>query len=232
MDEIKQDREFVVALRGVVEQCDKRLGKRPTLSPARETVLNDFLAREFPVETALVQAATKRDGLLDLRAGIPASAEKAIYRQFATGGAAPHEIHGGPASAGHNGWWLRLFRSLRSAAVTTCILIAVVIICFVNWGNPSRHNAGNFPRTPQGGALNVESGMTFDRFSFGRAELFARTASIRPFNLNTNEPASLQALFVANSTMSLADGNEGPLGLRLDLPIRTGLTEDGLARTP
>jgi hypothetical protein len=74
--------------------------------------------------------------------------------------------------------------------------------------------------------------MTFDRSSFGRAELFARTASIRPFNLNTNEPASLQASFLANSTMSFVDGNDGPLGLRLDLPIRTSLTEDSLARTP
>lgn len=232
MDEIKQDREFVVALREVVEQRDKRLGKRPTLSPARETVLNDFLAREFPVETALVQAVTKRDGLLDLHAGIPAFAEKAMYRQFATGGPAPHGIHGGPAAAEQNGWWLRLFRPPPSAAVATCILIAVVILCFVNWGNPSRHNAENFPRTPEVDAVHVESGMTFDRFSFGRAELFARTASIRPFNLNTNEPASLQASFLANSTMSLVDGNDGPLGLRLALPIRTSLTEDGLARTP
>jgi hypothetical protein len=232
MDEIKQDREIVAALRGVAEQRDKRLGQRPTLSPARVTVLNDFLAREFPVETALVQTVTKRDGLLDLHAGIPASAEKAIYRQFATGGPVPHGIHRGPASAGQNGWWLRFFRSSRSAAVTTCILIAVGILCFVNWGNPSRHNAENFPRTPHVDAVNVESGMTFARFNFERAELFARTASIRPFNLNTNEPASLQALFLANSTMSLVDGNDGPLGLRLDLPIRTSLTEDGLARTP
>ena len=232
MDEIKQDREFVVALRELVEQRDKWLGKRPTLSPARETVLNDFLAREFPVETALVQAVTKRDGLLDLHAGIPAAAEKAMYRQFATGGPASHGIHGGPASAEQIGWWLRLFRSPRSAAVTTCILTAIVILRFVNWGNPSRHNAENFPRTPQVDAVNVESGMTFDRFSFGRAELFARTASIRPFNLSTNEPASLQASFVVNTTMSLVDGNERPFGLRLDLPIRTSLTADGLARTP
>jgi hypothetical protein len=232
MDEIKQDREFVVALREIVEQRDKRLGKRLTLTPARETVLNDFLAREFPVETALAQAVTKRDGLLDLHAGIPASAEKAMDRQLATDGPAPRGIHGGPASAEQNGWWLRLFPSPRSAAVTTCILIAGVILCFVNWGNPSRHNAENFPRTPQVDAVNVESGITFDRFSFGRAELFARTASIRPFNLNTNEPASLQTSFLANSTMSLVDGNDRPLGLRLDLPIRTSLTDDGLARTP
>jgi hypothetical protein len=174
---------------------------------------------------------TKRDGLLDLHAGIPASAEKAMYRQLATGGSAGHRIHGRPASA-ETGWWLRLFRPPRSVALATCILIAVVILCFVNWENPSRHNAGDVPRPPQVDAVNVESGMTFDRFSFGRAELFARTASIRPFNLNTNEPASLQALFLAGRTMSLVDGNDGPRGLSLDLPIRASLTDDGLARTP
>jgi len=232
MDETKQEREIVAALREIVTQRDKRLGQRPTLSPAREAVLNDFVAREFPVETALARAVAKRDALLDLPAGIPASAEKAISRQFATGKPTPREIHGGVASAGQNGWWLRLFRSPRSAAVTTCILTAVAILSFVNWGNPSRRNGENLPRTPQIDAANVEAGMAWDRFSFGRAELFARTASIRPFNLTTNEPASLQASFLANSTISLVDGNDGPLGLRLDLPIRTSLTDGGLARTP
>lgn len=232
MDEIKQDREIVAALRELAEQRDNRFRTRPTLSPARELVLNDFLAREFPVETALLQAVTKRDRLIDLHAGIPASAEKAMQRQLPTGGTGSRGIYGGPASAGQDGWWLRLFRSPRSAAVTACILIALGIFCFVNWGNPSRHKAENFPRIPQVDALDIGPGMTFDRFSFGRTELFARTASIRPFNLTTNEPASLQASFLANSSISLVDGNDGPLGLRLALPIRTSLMDDGLARTP
>jgi hypothetical protein len=232
MDEIKQDSEFVVALREVVKQRDKRLGKRPTLSRTRRAVLNDFLVREFPVETALGQVVTKRDRLLGLNAGSPASAEKTMCRQFGTGGPAPHAVHGGPGLARQNSWWRPLFRSPRNVAVTTCILIAVGILRVVNWRNPPPHHAEYFPHTPQVDAVIVESGMTFDRFSFGRAELFARTASIRPFNLNTNEPASLQASFLANSTVSLVDGNDGPLGLRLDLPIRTSLTEESLARTP
>jgi hypothetical protein len=65
-----------------------------------------------------------------------------------------------------------------------------------------------------------------------RAELFTRKASIRPFNLNTNEPASLQASFLANSGVHFADGNVASLGLRLDLPVRAILTDDCLARTP
>ncbi|MEY2528896.1 MAG: hypothetical protein QOJ05_986, partial [Verrucomicrobiota bacterium] len=55
---------------------------------------------------------------------------------------------------------------------------------------------------------------------------------IRPFNLNANEPASLQASFLTNSPISLVDGKDGPLGLRLPLSMRTSLTEDNFARTP
>ena len=232
MDEINQNREIEILFRDVAMERDKRLGKQPTLSAARETTLNDFLAREFPVETALVQAAMKRDRLLDLPAGIPASAEKAISRHLAADEPAPHRIHGGFLSAGaHDGRWLRLFRFPGSTALTTCILIAVAILCFGMWGNPSRHYPENFPRTLQVDGTNIESAMTLDRFSFGRAELFTRTASIRPFNLNANEPASLQASFLTNSPISLVDGKDGPLGLRLHLPMRT-LMEDNLARTP
>ena len=233
MDEINQNREIEILLRDVAMQRDKRLGKQPTLSVARETTLNYFLAREFPVETALVQAATKRDRMLDLHAGIPASAEKAMSRHLASGEPAPHRIHGEPLSAvAHKGWWLRFFRFPRSAALMTCILIAVAILCFGTWGNPSRHYSESFSRTPQVDGSNLESAMTLDRLSFGRRELFTRTASIRPFNLNTNEPASLQASFLQNGTISLVDGKEGPLGLRLHLPMGTSFTEDNLARTP
>ena len=233
MDEINQNRKIEILLRDMARQRDKRLGKQPTLSLARETTLNDSLAREFPVETALVQAAAKRDRLLDLHAGIPASAEKALSRHLAAGEPASHRIQGGLLSAGvPNGWWVRLFRFSRSTALTACILIAVAILCFGMWGNPSGHYPKNFSRSPKIDGTNIESAMTLDRLSFGRAELFTRTASIRPFNLNTNEPASLQASFLPNNTVFLVDGNDGSLGLRLHLPMRTSLTEDNLARTP
>jgi hypothetical protein len=233
MDEINQNREIEILLRDVAMQRDKRLGKQPTLSVAHETTLNDFLAREFPVETALVQAATKRDRLLDLHAGIPVTAEKAMSHHLASGGLAPHRIHGEPLSAvAHKGWWLRFFRFPRSAALMTCIMIAVAILRFGMWGNPAGHYPENFPRTLQVDGANFASAMTLDRLSFGRAELFTRTASIRPFNLNANEPASLQASFLTNSPISLVDGKDGPLGLRLPLSMRTSLTEDNFARTP
>jgi hypothetical protein len=233
MDEMNQNREIEVLLRSVAIERDKRLGKQPALSVARETILNDFLAREFPVETALAKVATKRDRLLDLHAGIPAAAEKALSRHFAPGEPAPHRIPGESLTAGtHTGWGLRIFRFPRSAALTTCILIAVALLCFGLWGSPSAHHPENFSRTSPVDGTNLESAMTLDRLSFGRAELFTRMASIRPFNLNTNEPASLQASLLPNNPISLVDGKDGPLGLRLDLTLRTSLTEDNLARTP
>jgi hypothetical protein len=233
MDEINQNREIEILLRDVALQRDKRLGKQTTLSLARQTTLNDFLAREFPLETALIQTATKRDRLLDLHAGIPASAEKAMSRYLASGEPAPHRIHGEPLSAGaHNSRWLRFFRFPRSAALMTCILIAVAILRFGMRGNPAGHYPESFPLTLQVDGANFESAIKLDRLSFGRAELFTRTASIRPFNLNANEPASLQASFLTSSPISLVDGKDGPLGLRFPLSMRTSLTEDNLARTP
>jgi hypothetical protein len=233
MDEMNQNRGIEILLRDLAMQRDKRLGRQPTFSVAREIALNDFLARQFPVEAALVQAAKKRDRLLDLQTGIPASAEKALSRHLAAREPALHGIQGGPLPAGTpSGWWLRLFRFSRSAALTTCILIAVAIFCFGRWGNPSGHYPKNSARVSEIDGPNIEWAMTLDRLSFGRAELFTRTASIRPFNLNTNEPASLQASFLPNNPVSLVDGTDGLLGLRLPLPIRTGLMEDDLARTP
>ena len=63
-------------------------------------------------------------------------------------------------------------------------------------------------------------------------EPFTRTVAIGPFNLNTNEPASLQASFLANSRLRFADGSDTPLGLRLDLPVRAALIEDGHVGIP
>ncbi len=80
--------------------------------------------------------------------------------------------------------------------------------------------------------VSLESAVTLDRPSIIRAELFGRRITIGPFNLNTSEPASLEASFVSNRRIHFADGIETPLGLRLDLPVRATLMEDGLARTP
>jgi len=64
------------------------------------------------------------------------------------------------------------------------------------------------------------------------AELFTFRISVRRVNLNTNEPASLQPSFVANKTVFLADGKDGSLSLRLDLPVKASLMDEGLVRIP
>jgi hypothetical protein len=234
MDEMKQDNEIDSALRAVARQRDKRLGKRPILSPERQAVLTNSLVREFPVEAALRRAALKRDRLLNLPGEIPASAESARLRCLAAAGPALDRIQGRriPAPARGGPEWLRFFRWPRNALLTTCVLVAVAIICFGKWGTPSGRNAENFPHAPRRDTVNIESPVTLDRFLFGRAELFTRAASIPPFDLNTNQPASLQASFFANSTVSLVDRNDGLLGLRLDLPVRASFVEDSFARIP
>ena len=228
---MNQDSDIDAALRELARQRDKRLGERPILSPECEAVLNNSLVRRFPVEAALRGATSKRDRLLHLPGEIPAFAESALHRCLAAAGPAPDGIHGRgiPAPAPGGLGWLRLFRWRRSAVLMACAIFAVAILCFGKWATPSGRKAENFPHAPRLDRVNGESAVTIDRFPFGRAELFTRTASILLFDLNTNEPASLQASFLANTTVSFADG---PLGLRLDLPVRTRFVEDSFAKTP
>jgi hypothetical protein len=117
--------------------------------------------------------------------------------------------------------WLMFFRSPQGISLMACGVIIAGLLCFGSWRTSSLRHAVR-PNPPGLHEGNIDSG----------TELFTRKISLRPFSLNTNEPASLQASFVANSGVYFADGIEGPLGLRLDLPVRAILIEDSLARTP
>jgi hypothetical protein len=229
MDEIiKQASEIDNALHEVAQQRDELLSDPPTLSPARQALLANFLVEEFPVEAALREAAANRDQLLGLHSPrIPVSAESTL-RQL---------VDAEPAHEGASEWmvnapaWLRLFRSPLGTGLTVCAMITAAILCFGKWDRPSRRNAENFRHPARMERVNIAPGMISDR-SLEGAELVTRKMAIGPFNLSTSEPASLQASFLANSTLHIADGIEAPLGLRLDLPVRAILTDDGLFRTP
>ena len=229
MDEMKQASEIDNALREVAKQRDKLLGKLPALSSVRRAVLTDFLVEEFPVEAALREAVTKRDQLLNPSREIPASIESALHRQLP----GPEPVRDEARRWRAADWrvsasmWLRIFRSRPGAVLMVCTVITVATLGFGRWGTPSRHNVEYFLHNPRSAGVALESEVVLDR-----AELFARNAVIGPFNLNTSEPASLQASFVAKSGVYFADGAETPLGLRLDLPLRAILSEDGLTRTP
>lgn len=233
MDEIKQASEIACALRELAKQRDQLLIGMPTLSPARQAVMSDFLVQEFPVETALREAVTKRDELLNLHPPkIPASVESIL--QLVAGAPARDEALRSRAPD----WrvmapvWLRLFRSPLGRLLTACAIITVAILSFGRWGTPSRHHTENLPRNPQTDRMNTESGVIWDQSPMGRAELFTRKVAIGPFNLSTSERASLQASFLANSGTYFADGIDAPVTIRLDLPVRAILMEDALARTP
>jgi hypothetical protein len=243
MDEIKQSAGIENVLRQVAKHRDKLLRKVPALSPARQAILTGCLAREFPLETALRGAATKRDQLLPLnRSGIPPSVESILHRQLdalnASGLArAPRRLDGlKPSSSskqrlrrggilisdlvGRTSAWLTFFRS-PGISFTACALIIAALLCFGSWRTSPVHHAV-LPNAPRLDEVNVDSG----------TELFPPRISIRPFNLNTNEPVSLQASIVAKNGMHFDDGIKAALDLRLDLPVRAILMEDSLARTP
>jgi len=230
---MKQDSEIDNALREVAKLRDGLLRTAPALSSENRAVLMAFLAVELPVEAVLREAATRRDRSLDSSPPkIPVSVQSALHRQLQAADATRNRALGRRVSHWRisGSAWLRIFRSPLGVGLTACALIAAALVCFGRWGAPPRRNVEK--NLPQAAGVSLESGVTLDSPSSSRAELFSRRIAIGPFNLNTSEPASLQASFVAHSRIQFADGIETPLGLRLDLPLRATLMEDGFARTP
>jgi hypothetical protein len=233
MDKMKRVSEMDDALRELAKLRDGLLCTAPALPPERREVVTRFLAAEFPVGAAIREAALKRDQLLNPHPPqIPVSVELALSQQLqAVDSARDGDREWRAPHWRISGWvWLRIFRSPLGAALTACVVITGAIVCFGKWATPPRHNAAE--NVPQAAGVNFESVLTWDRLSTSRAELFGRMVTIGPFNLNTSEPASLESSFVSNRRIQFADSVETPLGLRLDLPVRATLMEDGLARTP
>jgi hypothetical protein len=221
MDKMKQNTGIDDALSKLAKDRDKLLGNAPALSPARQVALMKFLVRKFPVEGALREAAKERDRFLNQHSlDIPASASSALHRQLAHA----NRLTTTPG-------WLRFFRSPLSAGLAVCAVITAAILCFGPLATLPRRTE-NLPPRSQTKGVNPDSNMIAHDSPIERADLFSREASIRPFNLKTNEPASLQASFFPNSRISFADGNGAALGLRLDLPVQAFLTDDRLTRTP
>ena len=230
---MKQCNEIDNALRELAKLRDRRLHAVPSLSSQRRAVLTRFLAVKFPVEAALREVATKRDQSLTANSPkIPLSVESALHHQLQ----AAEATRAGTREWRASGWeltvsvWRRIFRSPLGAGLTACAVITLGIVCFGRWGLPPRRSA--VEALPRAAEVSLESAVTLDGPSNSRAELFSRRVTLGPFNLNTSEPASLEASFVSNRRTQFADGVETPLGLRLDLPVRATLMEDGLTRTP
>jgi hypothetical protein len=214
MDEMKQAHEIDAAMREVVDRRDKALSEVLRLSSARHSALAACLARHFPVETILREVGVTRDKAFHqspLR--IPAVVESILQGQLAVLELTPE--------ASRAAFWLSRIKSPLAAVLAACVLIVVALLGLGGWEN-SRSNARSVPPGPLLETMRLESGL----------EPFVRTIAIGPFNLNTNEPASLQASSFANRKIRFADGKDMPLGLRLDLPMTAESLEDGFARTP
>jgi hypothetical protein len=224
MDEINPSHEIDAAMREVAALRDKVLSKVPALSSARRATLAASLVRQFPIEAALIEVAAKRDGAIrPSSAKIPAAVASILNRQLAD---AEKTSATGPVR-----FWLSRLRLPLAAVLMLCALLTAALPRFGGWETASLGNARNFDRVPPLDQIKSESRTAFDGFAGNWMAPFTRKLALSSFNLNTNEPASLQLSFLANS-IRFADRNDTPLGLRLDLPVRVALTEEGLARTP
>ena len=215
MDDIRSRHEIDAAMRELAQRRDQALTNVPALSSARRMALTALVARQLPLEATVHEVAVKRDQALHRNAArIPAAVESVLQRQLAAVEAQSSRRH---LALGLNRW-----RSPLAAVLAVCALITAALLGFGKWHAAARRNAMNVPAAAPADNISVESGL----------EPFTRMVAIGPFNLNTNEPASLQASFLASRRIRFADGNETPLGLRLDLPVRAALMEDEVARTP
>jgi hypothetical protein len=223
MDEINPSHEIDAAMREVAALRDQALSKVPALSSARRATLTASLVRQFPIEAALIEVAAKRDRAIRLSsAKIPASVASILNRQLAD---AEKASATGPVT-----FWLSRLRLPLAAVLMLCAILTAALPRFSGWETASRRNARNFAGPPLD-QMRSESRIAFDGSAGSWVAPFTRKLALSSLNLNTNEPASLQLSFLANS-IRFADGNDTPLGLRLDLPVRVALAEDGLARTP
>jgi hypothetical protein len=216
---MKQPCEIDAEIRVLATRRDQLLAGVPTLSRTRRAALNKVLIDKFPVEMTLRDVASDRDRLLAASTAIPVSVASTLQHQLVTS-IQPIRSPG----------WQRIFRRPVSAGLAACAVIGAAILWLGEPASRLGRNQSDSPRLAQPDAMDITG--VAARSPIANAELFSRKSSIRRFNLDTNEPASLQPSFLANSSLSFADGKVAALGLRLDLPVRAILTEDGLARTP
>jgi hypothetical protein len=223
MDEINPSHEIDAAMREVAALRDKALSEVPTLSSARRAALAASLVRRFPIEAALLEVVANRDKAIHRSSAIPAAVASILNRQLAD--AEKMSV------AGRVTFWLSRRRLPLAAVLTLCALLTAALPRFGGWETASRRDARNFAPRSLMDPIASESRTAFDGSAGSWVAPFPRKLALSSFNLNSNEPASLQLSFLASS-IRFADGNDTSLGLRLDLPVRVALTEDGLARTP
>lgn len=205
MDELKQTDEWSRALRRISRQRDRLLESEPAISPARRAALGVVLAREFPGKAALQETTARRDQLLvDFPREVPCSLARDLRRRLTSDRRS--EGRGWP-------WPNLLTRPLLAAA---CLIVGLGVVLFGKWEILPSHR---------------------------RHELLAQ----RPIERTSQPPASrnhlslrmsapeltaLRATFLAANRASLNEDPAAPTRLRLDLPVRALLGDDGIASTP
>lgn len=204
MDELEQRDQWSRALRQIAGQRDRLLVSTLTLSPARRATLGAVLAREFPVEAAFRKTAAQRDRALGQP---PREIPRAVATDLRGRLATALAREGRPWSS-----WANLLT--RSGLVAACLIAGLGIASLGKWGpvpvDPRHESIGGQPIERVGLAASNQLSL----------------------QMSAAELASWRATFLAANSTSLDEDAAAPTRLRLDLPVRALLEEDGIASTP
>jgi hypothetical protein len=238
MDDADQMAELTDAFLEIALRRDSQFGELPQISSSRIEMLNAVLMKEFPVNAAFKVIAARRDDLLDRdHLSIPETVATILHRKVeAIGDAGNH----------WQAWPLKLLDLLQTparAAAVGCLLMVAAILYFEQWRFPRPNVAEqNDSLTTQNILLGTPIGTlpkeglaerpsqlpslaspASDRSSSALDRLQRISAPRNQFNLriSTTELVCLRTSFLTANHTYPGEMSDAPVGIRLDLPVRS-----------
>lgn len=211
-------------LQGIARQRDHLLGRVERIGDERAAALRKSLVRAFPLEAALKKMSIKRDRLLvPSRSKVPCAVAQSLRREISAAARS--------ARTERRPWkfdwqsparrWLLLQWPQRAAIFAVALVIVAAIAQLTN--SESR----TWLQVTTDDAQTSHSAYAYLQTEPQRAPLPRNQLNLR---INAAELASLRASFF---TLNRTDpSGEEISAVRLDLPLRSLLLSDALARTP
>lgn len=236
MDKRIQEADVSEALMRIAEERDSSLGESRSIPARRLQTLGNILADAFPIEPALKRTSEARDQLLaPSQLTIPERVRQSLRRSISTGtrGAEPWSFDWRSyASRCVFLQWPKL-----AAVLAAGIMIAATIAEFTHPKSPFPIKSITDGRRHSSSPLIEESATQSDpRFANAAvaAELQGSAVARNQLSLRVNEAelASLRAPFLALSRAYSAETIDKASVVSLDLPLRSLLLSDAIARTP
>ena len=210
------------ALREIAEQRDNRLRNAGEIPAMRRDRLEAFLAQEFPVETALLAAARRRDESLSmLEPALPAAVHAALSEEArSVRGAAKLDLV--PQLTA----WLQSGGGPRAYRAAAALAAAVIIIGFAAVHLSTGNRAVRIPSESRPVPF-----FSLGPAAFSKISIFERSGDQLTLRPNRLELASLEpSLLTINR--ALPDLERPDRVLPLDLPIRQIRLDVEAVRTP